>query len=157
MGSQVFLLPIRLRLFVVLSGSHWSTQSFYIFWLPVLWKPYVLPHKGLELLTVGLKVQRSPDWASGARTEACHSVSCCPFEHSPMFYGVLYFQRYSWFCFFHVSLLRVSMFSCFQFCEEGEFSPHKELEPLTVGIKVQRSTDWASGAWTEAYYIVSPC
>ena len=25
-------------------------------------------------------------------------------------------------------------------------TPHKRLEPLTVGLKVQRSTDWASGA-----------
>ena len=25
-------------------------------------------------------------------------------------------------------------------------TPHKGLEPLTVGLKVQRSTDWASGA-----------
>ena len=46
---------------------------------------YFSPHKGLEPLAVGLKVQRSTDWASGARKEARHIVSCCPCEQSPKF------------------------------------------------------------------------
>ena len=33
-------------------------------------------HKRLEPLKFGLKDQRSIDWASGARTAACHLVSC---------------------------------------------------------------------------------
>ena len=56
-------------------------------------KVYFSPHKGLEPLTVGLKVQRSTDWASGARKEACHIVSCCPFEQSRKFFGVLQIRR----------------------------------------------------------------
>ena len=70
--SQVFWSPILLRFFVILSGLHWSTRSFSFFLLHVLWKREVFPHNRLELLTVGLKVQLSPDWASGARSEACH-------------------------------------------------------------------------------------
>ena len=56
-------------------------------------KVYFSPHKGLEPLTVGLKVKRSTDWASGARKEACHIVSCCPFEQSRKFFGVLQIRR----------------------------------------------------------------
>ena len=98
-------------------------------------KLYFSPHKGLESLTVGLKVERSTDWASGARKEARHIVSCCPCEQSPKFFGVLHFRRYSWFCLDHGSLLRISMLSCFQFCEKRIFGLTQKTRTLEVWFK----------------------
>ena len=121
-----------------------------------LWKQSFLPHKGLAPLAAGLKDQRrSSDPSGGARTEACLVVPCCWLERSPMFFGLLYVCRSSRFVLHHVSLLRVFMFSCFQLCEKGEFSPHKLFETLTVWLKIELSTNWASGARAEACHIVS--
>ena len=76
-----------------------------------LWKRSSLPHKGLTPLAAGLKDQRSSDWSGGAQTEACLVVPCCWLERSPMFFGLLYVWRSSWFLLHHVSLLRIFMFS----------------------------------------------
>ena len=120
-----------------------------------LWKHSFLPHKRLAPLAAGLKDQRSSDPSGGARTEACVIVPCCWLERSPMFFGLLYVCRSSRFLLHHVSLLRVFMFSRFQLCEKGEFSHHKLFETLPVWLKIQLSTNWASGARSEACHFVS--
>ena len=34
-----------------------------------------------------------------------------------------------------------------------KYSPNVGLEPTTVGLRVQRSTDWASRAWIQPFFI----
>ena len=85
------------------------------------------PHKGLEHLTVGLKVQRSTDCASRAL----------------LHYRVRFRARLNWIVF--VSLFtKINSTVLVQIKFEKEIlqkSPHKGLEPLTVGLKVHRSID----------------
>ena len=87
------------------------------------------PHKGLEPLTVGLKVQRSTDWASGATWIPLFCLFYVPSYHLTL-------------C--SITLLKEPFASTKR--EPIDTPPHKGLEPLTVGLKVQRSTDWASSA-----------
>ena len=85
------------------------------------------PHKGLEPLTVGLKVHRSTDRASRA---LLHS-------------RVRFRATLNWSVF--VSLFtKIYSTVLVQIKSEKEIqqkSPHKGLEHLTVGLKVKRSTD----------------
>ena len=88
------------------------------------------PHKGLEPLTAGLKVQRSTDWASGA-------------TWIPLFSSMFSVPSY------HLILRSIIVlnepFASTKSVSNWYYAP-KGLEPLTVGLKVQRSIDWASGA-----------
>ena len=83
------------------------------------------PHKGLEPSTVGLKVQRSTDLASGA-------------TWIPLFSSLFSVPSY------HLTLRCIKVLKE-PFASTKSYpidpTPQKGLEPLTVGLKVQRSTD----------------
>ena len=49
------------------------------------------PHKGLEPLSVGSKVERASELGSGTRWKFCPFVSCCHFDFSAKFFRVFCF------------------------------------------------------------------
>ena len=120
-------------------------------------KVYFSPHKGLEPLTVGLKVQRSTELPISTRWKFCPFVSCCHFERSAKFFRV--------FCFYltvHRDSFLITVvyseflcFLAFSSVKKGNLATHKRLKPLKIGIKYLRSADWASGAQKNAFHIVS--
>ena len=91
--SQVFSTPKLLRLFIILSGSHYSSEVSRFFLLPIFQKPeFFSPHKGLEPLSVGSKIERSTELAILTRWKFCTFVSCCHFERSAKFFRVFCFS-----------------------------------------------------------------
>ena len=114
------------------------------------------PHKGLEPLSVGSKVERSTKLHIWTRWKLC-PFSCCHFERSAKFFAV--------FCFYLTAhrdsfwiLLVNSEFLCylaFNSVKRGFLATHKRLEPLKYGLKDQRSIDWGSGTRIAACHIVS--
>ena len=144
-------------LLVILSGSLYSSQFFRFFLLPIFQKQEFFPHKGLEPLSVGSKVERSTKLPIWTRWKFCPFVSCCQFERSAKFFGVFCFyltahRDSSWILVVNSEFLR---YLAFNSVKRGFLATHKRLEPLKYGLKDQRSIDWGSGARIAACHIVS--
>ena len=113
-------------MFVSLFTKIYSTVLVQIKFEKEILKPS--PHKGLEPLTVGLKVQRSTDCASRAllQSRAYRFLTQNAFE-----------LDLSRLCFFSVFTKKISN-------KNKKFISKSSLKPLIVGLKTQLSTESAS-------------
>ena len=124
--SQVFSTPALLRLFVILSGWHQSSQIFRVFLLPIFQKQeFFRPTRDLSPWALDQKSNALPNWLSGPDESFVLLFLAVILNVRPNFSSVLLLPYRSWWFFLdHGSLLRISMFPCFQFCEKREFWPH---------------------------------
>ena len=155
--SQVFF---DSHAFAALRDSFWVAlviSDFSCFPASYFSKTWVFsPHKGLEPLIVGSKVERSTELASGTRWKFCPFVSCCHFERSAKFFRVFCFYLTAHRDSFLITVV-YSEFLCFlafSSVKKGVLATHKRLKPLKIGIKSLRTTDWASGARANACHLV---
>ena len=139
-----FCVTVVISYFSCFPASYFSKQEFF---RPTRdFSPWALDQKSNALLM----------WLSGLDESFVLLFLAVILNVRPDFSSVLLLPHRSWWFFLdHGSLLRISMFPCFQFCEKkGVLATHKRLKPLKFGIKYLRSTDWASGARTDACHLV---
>ena len=139
--------------------SFWITlvySEFLCFPASTLWSRGVFPNKKSKSWLLGWKSNVLPAELAMLGERIVTLFVAVILNVLPTFFDCYTFTAHLDF-FWSRSSTRSFFFSCFHFCEKGYFSPHKGLEPLTVGSKLQRSTEWASGARKEACHIASCC
>ena len=128
-----------LRLFGIFFCWHQSSQFFRVFLLPIFQNRSFFGPQGTWAPERWI-TSRTP-----YRIGYLHSMKVLSFcfllsfwTFGQIFSSVLLLPyRSSWFFLDHGSLLRISMFPCFQFCEETEFCPHtRDSNPWKLEQKI---------------------
>ena len=144
-GSSWFFLGriSRLRFFVFSCFLVFKNQSFFA-------------PQGIEPLSVGSKVERSTEFAIWTRWKFCHFCFLLSFWTFGQIFSSVFFSLSAHRDFFLITVV-YSEFPCFlafSSVKKGVSAKHKWLKPLKIGMKYLRSSDWASGARTDACHLV---
>ena len=140
--SQVFSTPILLRLFVILSESHYSSQIFRVFLLPIFHKQeFFPPTRDLNPWPLDYKSNALPTELAGLEKRLVTLFPAVLANSLPSFLesftsaanrdSVLFTLVNSYFL----------CYLAFNSVKRGFLGTHKRLEPLKFGLKDQRSID----------------